>query len=99
MPCVTRWRNTSDRAKELRRGYKSHQDAYRQIWSETNLGGSESGRQGERWWGHADRIEAKKAEVSAYTEGYVKQNPLPRKTVRQIGEESDIRYSEARPWS
>jgi hypothetical protein len=41
----------------------SGQDAYRQIWSETNLGGSGAGRQGERWWGHADRIEAKKAEV------------------------------------
>jgi len=75
-------------------GYKSGQDAYRKIWSETNLRGSEVGRQGERWWGHADRVEAKKAEVSAYTEGYIKQNPLPRKTVRQIGEESDIRYSE-----
>ena len=55
----------------------SGQDAYRQIWSETNLRGSGAGRQGERWWGHADRIEAKKAEVSAYTEGYVKQNHLP----------------------
>ena len=75
-------------------GYQSSQDAYRKIWSETNLGGSGAGRQGERWWGHTDRIEAKKAEASAYTEGYVKQNPLPRKTVRQIGEESDIRYSE-----
>jgi len=75
-------------------GYQSSQDAYRKIWSETNLGGSESGRQGERWWGHADRIEAKKAEASAYTEGFVKQNPLPRKNIRQIGEESDIRYSE-----
>jgi hypothetical protein len=41
----------------------SGQDAYRQIWSETNLRGSGAGRQGERWWGHADRIEAKKAEV------------------------------------
>jgi hypothetical protein len=75
-------------------GYQSGQDAYRKIWSETNLRGSGAGRQGERWWGHADRIEAKKAEVSAYTEGYVKQNPLPRKNIRQIGEESDIRYSE-----
>ncbi len=43
----------------------SGQDAYRKIWSETNLGGSGVGRQGERWWGHADRIEAKKAKVSA----------------------------------
>jgi hypothetical protein len=77
MPCVTRWRNTSDRAKELRRGYQSGQDAYRQIWSETNLGGSEVGRQGERWWGHADRIEAKKAEVSAYYITVLRQLGIP----------------------
>ena len=77
MPCVTRWRNTSDRAKELRRGYQSGQDAYRQIWSETNLGGSEVGRQGERWWGHTDRIEAKKAEVSAYYITVLRQLGIP----------------------
>jgi hypothetical protein len=39
--------------------------------------------------GHADRVEEKRTEIRGFTEKFIKKNPLPTKTIRQIGEESD----------
>jgi hypothetical protein len=70
-------------------GYKSGQEVYQKIRDSASGGNSGGGRSEEQWWGHADRVEAKRAEIRGFTEKFIKDNPLPTKTIRQIGEESD----------
>ena len=70
-------------------GYKSGQEVYQKIRDSASGGNSGGGRSEEQWWGHADRVEAKRAEIRGFTEKFIKKNPLPTKTIRQIGEESD----------
>ena len=70
-------------------GFKSGQEEYQKIASSGQAGNAGGSRQEERWGGHADRVEAKRAEIRSFTEKFIKKNPLPTKTIRQIGEESD----------
>jgi hypothetical protein len=70
-------------------GYKSGQEVYQKIRDSASGGNSGGGRSEEQWWGHSDRVEAKRAEIRGFTEKFIKDNPLPTKTIRQIGEESD----------
>jgi hypothetical protein len=75
-------------------GYKSGQRKYQEISSQGQVDDSGTSRSTERWWGHADRVEAKRAEIRGFTEKFIKDNPLPTKTIRQIGEESDAKAKE-----
>ena len=70
-------------------GFKSGQEEYQKIRDSVPSGNSGGLQQIERWWGDSDRIEAKRAEIRGFTEKFIKDNPLPTKTIRQIGEESD----------
>jgi hypothetical protein len=38
-------------------------------------GNSGGGRQEERWGGHSDRVEAKRAEIRGFTEKFIKDSP------------------------
>jgi len=69
-------------------GYKTGQKAYDSISKgPSNDTGTSNGTQ--QWWGHSDRVEQAREEVRTHREKFLKKHKLPRKTIRQIGDESD----------
>jgi hypothetical protein len=68
-------------------GYKTGQEVYSKIARDSDdARGLQSDQQ---WWGNSDRVEQAREEIRAHREKFLKKHKLPRKTIRQIGEESD----------
>jgi hypothetical protein len=65
-------------------GYKSGQKEYQKIRDSVPSGNSGGGRSEEQWWGHSDRVEAKRAEIRGFTEKFIKDNPLHFHCVRFV---------------
>ena len=70
-------------------GFKTGQEEYARIRDTASPNDSGTGNATEQWWGNADSVEQKRQEIRAYTEEFIGKHPLPTKTIRQIGEESD----------
>jgi len=69
-------------------GYKSGQKEYDSI-SKVSSGNTGTSNGTEQWWGYSDRVEQAREEIRAHREKFLKKHKLPRKTIRQIGEESE----------
>jgi hypothetical protein len=65
-------------------GFKSGQRKYQEISSQGQVDDSGTSRSTERWGGHADRVEAKRAEIRGFTEKFIKDNPLHFHCVRFV---------------
>jgi len=70
-------------------GYKSGQEVYAEIARLGKIGNAGRGDQTQQWWGYADSVAQKLQEIQTHREEFLRQNPRPRKTIRQIGEEAD----------
>ena len=74
--------------------YRGGQEAYENIAAK--IDDASSGGSSEPWWRTNPEFVSLKEQLKQHREGFLKANPLPQRTIRQIGEESDAFYKQER---
>lgn len=74
--------------------YRGGQEAYENIAAK--IDDASSGGSSEPWWRTDSEFVSLKEQLKQHREGFLKANPLPQRTIRQIGEESDAFYKQER---
>tara|TARA_A100001515_G_scaffold145034_1_gene151448 strand:+ start:2976 stop:5489 length:2514 start_codon:yes stop_codon:yes gene_type:complete len=86
----------NDLGEEMDYGYiggsdwRGGQEAYQKIGAE--MGDAGDGKRGQPWWSADDEFISLKERILEHRRQFIKDNPLPEKTIREIADESDAYY-------
>jgi len=86
----------NDLGEEMDYGYiggsdwRGGQEAYQKIGAE--IGDAGDGKQSQPWWSADDEFISLKERIREHRRQFIKDNPLPEKTIREIADENDARY-------